>query len=78
MSGTKSADSIFYHTYKDYYKTELKPVGCIVWKILQPTNPALRFVWSFPFCFVAFCFCLDKNVGTIIRPFGVNKKSWAG
>ena len=30
MIGTKSADSMFYHTYKDYHKAELKPVGCIV------------------------------------------------
>ena len=49
--GTKSGDSIFYHTYKDDHKLELKPVGCIVWKILQPTNPALKFVWSLMYWF---------------------------
>ena len=26
MIGTKSADSMFYHTYKDYHKPELKPI----------------------------------------------------
>ena len=48
MIGTKSADSTFYEIYKAYhipeYKPELKPVSCIGWKILQSTNPALRFV----------------------------------
>ena len=71
--GTKSSNSIFYYTYKDYNKPELKPGGCIVWKILQPTNAALKFVLSF-----LFCFCLNKNFGTIIRPFRINKKGGAG
>ena len=77
MIGTKSGDSIFYHTYKDCHKPELEPVDCIVWTILQPTNLALRFVWSFLFCF-RLLFYLEKNFGTIIGPFRVNKKGWAG
>ena len=76
MIGTKSADSMFYHTYKDYHKAELKPVGCIVWKILEPTNPALRFVWSFLFCF-SLLFLFEYKFGIIIRPFRVHKNFWA-
>lgn len=51
MNCMKSDDSTFCHTYQAYHKLELKLVGCIEWKILQQTNPALRFVWSFLVCF---------------------------